>query len=162
MAKRELLETTLTQRDEIISKINELDGLVVAYFSQFQKTTTGQQSVGEVSFPFVDLCANKAEMFPEILAGTFNKADFNLKASAVDDFFAFKQKIAETVAKWDTAAKICKSDAMYYANEYYGIIQKEAGRNTKYKPTLDELTPFYKKSKADKTTLKTGVVPSNN
>jgi hypothetical protein len=162
MAKREILETTLTQREDILSKINELDNLVVAYFSQFQKATVGQQSIGDSSLPFVDTCANKVETFPEILSGTFNKADFNLKSSAVDDFFAFKQKITDAIAKWDNTAKICKSDAMYYANEFYGIIQKEAGRNTKYKPTLDELTPFYRKSKTDKTTVKAGLVASNN
>jgi hypothetical protein len=162
MAKREILEATLTQREDILAKINELDNLVVAYFSQYQKTTVGQQSIGDSSLPFVDTCVNNVETYPEILSGTFNKSDFNVKVSAVNDFFAFKQKIADTIAKWDTAAKICKTDAMYYANEYYGIIQKEAGRNTKYKPTLDELTPFYKKSKAEKTPLKTGLVPSSN
>jgi hypothetical protein len=162
MARREIMENTLTQRDEIISKINELDSLVVSYFSQFQKATAGQQSIGESSMPFVDTCAKNVETYPEILSGTFNKADFNLKTGAVDDFFAFKQKIADIATKWDTAAKICKTDAMYYANEYYGILQKEAGRNTKYKPTLDELTPFYKKSKTEKAIIKPMVAASNN
>jgi hypothetical protein len=162
MAKREILETTLTQREEILAKITELDSLVVAYFSQFQKTTVGQQSVGESSLPFMDTCANNVETYPEILSSTFNKADFNLKAGAVADFFTFKLKAADTIAKWDTAAKICKTDAMYYANEYYHILQKEAGRNTKYKPTLDVLVPFYKKSKAEKVTAKPVLVASNN
>ena len=49
---------------------------------------------------------------------------------------------------------------MYYANEYYRIIQKEAVRNTKYKPTLDELTPFYKRSnKAADSKTKTAPTP---
>ncbi len=164
MAKREIMATASVQRDEIVSKIKELDELIGQFFGQFEKATKGQQSMGDSSCTFVDNCIKKLEMYPEILSGTFNKEDFNVKNGAVTDFFAFKQKIAETVAKLETNAKICKTDAMYYANEYYGIIQKEAVRNTKYKPTLDELTPFYKRSnKTDKTDdTKTKTVKATN
>jgi hypothetical protein len=163
MAKREILETTITQRAEILSKIAELDNMVVAYFGQYHKMTPGQQSIGEASLPFLEKCVGKIEMYPEILSSTFNKEDFNDKASGVADFMAFKQKLTEAINKWDSNAKICKSDAMYYANEYYSIIQKEAGRNTRYKPTLDELTSFYKKSKPEKPAAQKGTVaPSTN
>lgn len=146
MAKREIVGTVSVQKEEIIAKIKELDGLVTEFLGQFEKATTGQQSIGDSSLTFLENCTKKVQVYPEILSGTFNKEDFMVKAGGVNDFFAVKQKIAEALAGWETSAKICKTDAMYYANEYYGIIQREAVRNTKYKPTLEELTPFYKRS----------------
>ena len=159
MAKRELVGTVSVQKDEIIAKIKELDGLVTEFLSQFEKATTGQQAIGDASLTFIENCTKKVQVFPEILSGTFNKEDFAIKASGVSDFFAVKQKIAEALIGWETSAKICKTDAMYYANEYYGIIQREAVRNTKYKPTLEELTPFYKRSNKS-TDSKTKTAPA--
>ena len=145
MAKREIVDTVSVQKDEIMAKIKELNDLVTAFLGQFEKATTGQQSIGDASLTFIENCAKKVQVYPEILSGTFNKEDFSVKTIGVSDFFAVKQKIAEALVNWEILAKICKTDAMYYANEYYSIIQKEATRNTKYKPTLEELTPFYKK-----------------
>ena len=146
MAKRELVGTVSVQKVEIMAKIKELDELVALYFSQFEKATPGQKSIGDGAITFVENCAKKVPLYPEILSGTFNQEDFIVKSGGVSDFFSFKQKIAEALNGWDSAIKICKTDAMYYANEYYGIIQREAVRNNKYKPTLEELTPFYKRS----------------
>ena len=146
MAKREIVGTVSVQKDEIMAKIKELNELVALYFSQFEKATPGQKSIGDGGITFVENCAKKVPVYPEILSGTFNQEDFLVKAGGVSDFFAFNQKIAEALTGWESSIKICKTDAMYYANEYYGIIQREAVRNNKYKPTLEELTPFYKRS----------------
>ena len=146
MAKREIVGTISVQKDEIMAKIKELNELVALYFSQFEKATPGQRSIGDSAITFVENCAKKVPVYPEILSGTFNQEDFLVKAGGVSDFFAFNQKMAEAISGWETSVKICKTDAMYYANEYYGIIQREAVRNNKYKPTLEELTPFYKRS----------------
>ena len=146
MAKREIVGTIGVQKDEIMAKIKELNELVALYFSQYEKATPGQKSIGDSAITFVENCAKKVPVYPEILSGTFNQEDFLVKAGGVSDFFAFNQKMAEAISGWETSVKICKTDAMYYANEYYGIIQREAVRNNKYKPTLEELTPFYKRS----------------
>ena len=151
MAKREFVATTTPTSEDILAKISELDNMLFAFFNQFSKTTPGLQSIGEVGLPFVEKCAEKVPNFPEILSATFDKSDFNIKLAGVQDFFTFKQRIMEMLAQRESSAKTCKTDAMYFANEYYGIVQKEAARTLTYKPTLDELMPFYKKSKADKT-----------
>lgn len=162
MAKREILDTANVQKSDIVAKINELDGLVEAFLMQFHKATNGQQSLGDNKIPFAEICAKKAVAFPEVLPGTYNTEDFSNKLTALTDFNGFKNSLSELMVKWETAARICKLDAMYYANEFYGIIQKEATRNTKYKPTLEELTPYYKR-KADKNAEekgKNGTVPT--
>jgi hypothetical protein len=151
MAKRDIVATATPTSEEILAKISELDSMLFAFFSQFNKTTPGQQSIGDASLPFVEKCAEKVPNFPEILSATFDKTDFNVKLAGVQDYFTFKQKILEMLAQRESSAKTCKTDAMYFANEYYGIVQKEAARAVMYKPTLDELMPFYKKSKSDKT-----------
>lgn len=151
MAKREIVATATPTSEEILAKISELDNMLFAFFSQFNKTTPGQQSIGDLSLSFVEKCAEKVPNFPEILAATFDKTDFSVKLAGVQDFFIFKQKILEMLAQRESNVKTCKTDAMYFANEYYGIVQKEAARTIIYKPTLDELMPFYKKSKSDKT-----------
>ena len=135
MAKRETSETMVSQSEEIFAKITELDTLVAQFFSQFEKTTAGLQSAGETSLPFLESCVSKLGVYPEILSGTFNKNDFSIKVRALKDYFSFSKKILEALSNWDAEAKICKTDGMYYGNEYYNIIQKEAARNTKYKPT---------------------------
>lgn len=54
---------------------------------------------------------------------------------------------------------------MYSANKFYDIIQVDAKDNIKYKPALDELTAFYKKSTREKPlerkTAKDGLGASN-
>jgi hypothetical protein len=149
MAKRDnLVADAPVLKADILNKIDELDAMVEQYFSQFHKATAGQRSISEATVPFVQTCVAKMNEYPEILSGTFNKEDFTAKAQGVTEFFELEDKLEQMNAKWEMAAKICKTDAMYYANEFYSIIQKEAARNTRYKPTCDVLTAFYKRSKS--------------
>ena len=135
-------------REAIMTKIDELTAAVAAYFAPFEKTTNGQQAMGETSLTFVEDCDKKADLFPEVLAGTFPKSEFKLKLGAVLDFFAFKQKIDDAVVEWDKAAKLCKADAMYYANKIYAAFQSQD--DLKYQPTIEELRAFYKKTVSEK------------
>ena len=104
MAKRELVGTVSVQKAEIIAKIKELDVLVTEFLGQFEKATTGQQSIGDSSLTFIENCTKKVQVYPEILSGTFNKEDFAIKSGGVSDFFAVKQKIAEALTNWETLA----------------------------------------------------------
>ena len=150
MAKREMSITGNKERDAIMTKVDELNDLVIAYFNKFEKTTEGQKSIGELGYKFVETCAGKILLFPEILSATFNQADFVAKQEGAADFFAFKKRLFDGLLQWETSAKICKTDAMFYANDYYNILKREAKNGTKYKPTFSELTPFYKKSSSEK------------
>ena len=154
MAKKEMSITGNKERDAIMSKIDELNDLVIAYFNKFEKTTEGQKSIGELGYKFVETCANKMPLFPEILSATFNQADFAAKQEGTADFFAFKKRLFDGLLQWELSAKICKTDAMFYANDYYNILKREASKGTKYKPTAAELTLFYKKSSSEKVLAK--------
>jgi hypothetical protein len=150
MAKRELIASVNSERDEILAKMDELEVLTANYFLKFTKTTKGQQSIGDASLDFVVNCAIKADLYPEILSANFNKVDFKEKLDGVNDFFTFKQKILSSINKWDLDAKVCKTDSMFYANKIYSIIQSDAKESVKYQPACDELKNFYKKSASDK------------
>ena len=146
MATGEITTTSIPTKADISAKIEDVTIMVRAYFSQFTKTTSGQQLMGESSLKFAEDCDRKAAIFPEVLSGNFDKADAKLKLGGAQDFFAFKKKVMEALNEWEIAAKICKSDAMFYANKLYNAIQSEAKDNVKYQPTLDELKAFYKKT----------------
>ena len=146
MSKTIISEVGVPTKADIMAKIDDLTVSVRAYFSVFVKSTSGQQLMGESSLKFAEDCEKQAKIFPEVLSGTHDKDDAQLKLSGARDFFAMKNKVMDAVGEWDVSAKICKSDAMYYANKFYGAIQEEAKQNVKYQPTLDELKAFYKKT----------------
>ena len=146
MKKRELLNQSEVTKEAILAKIQELSDMVAVYFVKFEKTTDGTQSVGDVSIKFVEKCSENIPLYPEILAATFKQADALVKMGGVFDFFVFKKLVMAMLLEWEKAAKICKSDAMSYSNEYYGILKKAGSKEVKYRPALDELTPFFKRS----------------
>lgn len=150
MAERDLSSTNNPERAEILAKMEELDALVVTYFLKFTKTTQGKSSIADASFDFVNTCAEKAELFPEVVPGTLDKPDYKEKLAGVNDFFAFKQRIMKAIGKWDTSAMVCKTDAMFYTNRIYNNFKVEAKSAVKYKPAYNELLPYYKKSTSDK------------
>lgn len=151
MGKRALIQSESQERADILAKMDELETLVANYFSKFSKTTKGQLSIGDITVEFVKKCDEKIDLYPEVLSQNFNKADFEAKFGGVLDFFEFKKKMLKSIGNWDISAKVCKTDAMFYANKFYGIIQIEANESVKYKPVFDELTSFYKKTASDKT-----------
>lgn len=150
MAERDLSSSNNPERAEILAKMEELDTLVVNYFLKFTKTTQGKSSIGDGSFDFVNTTAEKAELFPEVVPNTLDKADYKLKLAGVNDFFAFKQRIIKAIGKWDTSALVVKTDSMFYTNRIYNNFKVEAKNAVKYQPAYNELLPYYKKSGGDK------------
>jgi hypothetical protein len=149
--KRDIVNTTEVVTIETIeNKYNELRELVDLYTQQFTKKTIGLQSVGEVGIDFTEKCFAKAQLFPEILPGTFDITDFQLKAGGLKDIQGMVFKLVVLVNKLDAPLKICKTDAKFYSNKFYSLIQEESNNSAKYLPTLSELTAFYKRSKSDK------------
>ena len=149
MKKRELLNQSEVTKEAILAKIQELSDMVAVYFSTFEKTTNGTQSVGDIGFKFVETCSATMPDYPEILAATFNQADALVKMGGVFDFFAFKKRVMAMLLEWEKSASICKTDAMFYANKYYGVLKQEASTTAKYRPAYNELMPFYKKSASE-------------
>ena len=148
MAKRGFIASENPAREAIMEKIDDLTISVRSYFAPFQKTTVGQQAMGEASLKFAEDCDVKADLYPEVLKGTFKKDDFKLKLGGSSDFFAFKQKVGDAVEEWEKSANICKGDAMHYANKIYQAFQGED--DVKYQPTMEELKAFYKKTVSEK------------
>ena len=146
MPKATISEVGVPTKADIMAKIDDLTVSVRAYFSVFVKSTPCQQLMGESSLKFSEDCYKQAKIFPEVLSGTHDDNDAQIKLSGAKDFFAIKSKVMEAVGEWDVSAKICKSDTMFYANKFYGAFQTEAKQNVKYQPTLDELKAFYKKT----------------
>lgn len=140
---------TQPQKEDILQKIAEVGDLIKLYFSAFTKSTGGQGRVGSASLEFIKNCHKYSVLTPDILSASFAKDDFNAKKNGVVDLFDFTNALNGIVTESDVSAKICKNDAMYYANDYYTVLKKEAGRSNLYTPYFQVVEPFYKKSKSD-------------
>lgn len=147
MAKRDV--SLNPQKEEILQKIEEVGDLIKQYFDPYVKLTSGQGRVGPASLEFIKNCHKYSLLTPDILSPSFPKDDFLTKKNGVEDLFDFVDALNNIGSNGDVSAKICKNDSMYYANDYYFILKKEAGRNNTYKPYFEVIEPFYKKSKAD-------------
>ncbi len=159
MGKRTIVsaDTTTNTDNTLLVEINnliaQLSSKVVEYLGSYTKTTQGKKSTGDVSLQFLKDCYQGVLEHPEILAPSFDKEDFSAKLTAIITFNLLEGKIFEAISdKWATNLMICKTDAMNYANEFYGIVQREANKDVKYQPLLDTLKSFYKKSKTDNST----------
>ena len=155
MAQRAVLSSDTTSTDDpklvlIQSLISQLSLAVVDYLGDYSKNTAGKKSTGDYSFEFVKECFQGMVDFPELLAATFNKEDFTSKSGALARFFSIRAAITEAIdKKWATNLMICKTDSLNYANEFYGIVQREAAKSLKYQPLLIKLKAYYKKTKSD-------------
>lgn len=143
------ISTTNPQKEVILQKIAEVGDLIQLYFSTYVKQTSGQGRVGPTSLEFIKNCHKYSVLTPEILSVSFPKDDFLAKKNGVVDLLEFTAALNNIVAEGDVSAKICKNDAMYYANDYYTVLKREAGRNNLYKPYFEVVEPFHKKSKSD-------------
>ena len=150
MKKEKTLIAGDTKIEDIMALAAQYEQAVKNYVSQFTKTTNGTQSMGEAGYDFTVKCHVKKDLFPEILPGTFDVADFDAKMEGLSGLNQIRKQNDKINKYMDEATKICKTDAKFYANEFYGMIKKESNRSAKYKTTLDELTPFYKKSTTEK------------
>jgi hypothetical protein len=138
----------------VFTKMGEMGGAIIDYFSDFTKVTNGAKSIKDetdATLFFVIDSYKGMLAFPEILSATFNKADFSLKVMGLLHFFLFKSKVNEVLDnQWNTSVGICKTDALFYANKFYNLIKEET--DPKYKPLTDSLREYYKKTKqSDKT-----------
>lgn len=137
----------------VFTKMSETGLAIVDYFSDYAKVTNGKKSINDdtdASIIFIADCYKGMLTYPEILSSKFNKEDFSLKIMGLMHFFLFKSKMQEVIQnQWDTSVMICKTDALYYANEFYAIITKEAERDNKYKPLAESLKEYYKKKKKE-------------
>jgi hypothetical protein len=135
----------------VFTKMSEMGVAIIDFFNDFTKVTDGAKSIADDNDGTLFFLADAYKgmlTYPEILSGTFNKADFTLKIMGLFHFFLFKSKVKEVLdSQWNTSVVICKTDAMYYANEFYAIITKEAKRDNKYKPLADSLAEYYKRTK---------------
>lgn len=158
MAKRAILSSDTTpDRDP---RLIEIDGLVaqlsikiVDFLGDFSKSTLGKKSVADYSLEFIKLCYKGVLENPRIVAQSFNQEDFGAKLAALVSYTLLNAKITEAINdKWATNLMICKTDALNYANEFYGIVQREAAKDIQYQPLLDSLKVYYKKAKSEEKT----------
>jgi hypothetical protein len=137
----------------VFTKMAETGIAIADYFSDYAKVTDGKKSVNDdtdATLFFIADCYKGMLAYPEILSAKFNKEDFTLKIMGLMHFFLFRSKMQEVISnQWNTSVMICKTDALYYANEFYGIITREAARDNKYKPLAESLKVYYKKTKKD-------------
>lgn len=142
---------------EIDSLLSQLSIIVVDFLGDFSKSTLGKKSVADYSLEFIKLCYKGVLDNPRIVAESFNKADFGSKLAALISYTLLTAKIEAAINdKWSTNLMICKTDALNYANEFYGIVQREAVKDLQYQPLLDSLKAYYKKAKSeDKTATDT-------
>lgn len=129
MAKRAFISSDTSTDDPklvlIYSLISQLSAAIVDYLGDFSKTTSGKKSTGDYSLEFIKACFQGITDFPEILAQSYNKDDFSVKASALVNFFSFQASINEDInKKWETNLMICKTDSLNYANEFYAIVKR--------------------------------------
>jgi hypothetical protein len=158
MGKRAIISSdTIADTDAALVEIDNIISLlstkIVDYLGDFTKSTMGKKSTGDVSLEFMKLAYKGCVDNPEILAASFKKEDFAAKLAALVAFTMLENKIREAInTKWATNLMICKTDALNYANEFYGIVQREAGKEVKYQPLYDSLKVYYKKSKQQEAT----------
>jgi hypothetical protein len=150
MAKRNLMVTSAANnvaKEDILLKTADIRLAILALFSRYQKKTDGAKSIADAGIDFALLCAEKVPLYPEILSATFEKDDFLEKIEAIADYRDVRAVLVALLDDMDKNVKGIKTDVLAYANEYYGIIQREAERKAKYRTDYDQLKPFYKKSK---------------
>jgi high-affinity Fe2+/Pb2+ permease len=153
MKKEKTLVAEITKIEDIMALATQYEQAVKDYVSQFTKTTNGTQSMGDSGYEFSMKCQVKKDMFPEILPGTFDADDFDLKMTGLLNLNQIRKQNEKINRYMEEATKICKTDGKFYANEFYSMIKKESSRSAKYKTTVDELMPFYKKSTTEKSDL---------
>ncbi len=151
MKKEKTLLATETKIEDIMALAVQYEEAVKNYVSQFTKITNGTQSMGEAGYEFSLKCQVKKDAFPEILPGTYDATDFDDKMTGLLNLNQIRKKNDKINRYMEEATKICKTDGKFYANEFYSMIKKESNRSAKYKTTVDELMPFYKKSTTEKT-----------
>lgn len=132
-------------RQDLLMRLTEIKLLGSKHFGQFKKTTLGEKTINDPSVDFVVKCSETADKFPEILSRKFDKGDYDSKLMGTLDFFAFKNFMLDILEGWEEDASICKKDTLYYSNEVYSNVKKEAKKDPLYAPTLQALEPYYKK-----------------
>jgi hypothetical protein len=158
MAKRAILSSdNNSDRDprliDIDNLVAQLSTKIVDFLGDFSKSTLGKKSVSDYSLEFIKIAYQGVLDNPKIVAESFGKEDFGAKLGAIITYSLLTASITAAINdKWATNLMICKTDALNYANEFYGIVQREALKDVKYQPLLDSLKVFYKKTKSsDKT-----------
>jgi hypothetical protein len=157
MAKRALVSSSETSIDTTNAKlivvndlIDQLSFAVADLLGNFDKATSGKSPAGDTRLEFIKAAHQGTIDFPEILAQSFNKSDFSDKLTAALTYYVLRNSINKAIDdKWADNLSVCNTDAFNYANEFYGIIQREAAKNVKYAPYFAKLKAYYKRTKAD-------------
>ena len=153
MKNKEIMaELPVPTIEEIMVAGNAYAELVARYVVPFTKKTDGTKSMGDVGFIFAENARKRKDQYPEVASGTFDADEFDVKMDGVTNMNTIKALNKNIDKSMDEALVICKTDALSFANEFYGYLLKVKDRLVKYKTAFDELAPFYSKSKAEKVT----------
>ena len=127
--------------------IGQLSFAIADLLGNFDKVTFGKKSAADTSLEFIKTAYQGTLDYPEILAQSFNKSDFADKLTALLTYSLLRNTINKAIDdKWANNLLVCNTDAFNYANEFYGIVQREAAKDVKYIPLFNTLKAFYKKT----------------
>ena len=142
-------DSTVPTIEEVLAAGNAYADLVARYVAPYTKKTDGTRSMGEAGYTFAENAQKRKDQYPEVAPGTFDGDELDVKfdgVTGINKVRVLNKKINDST---DEALVICKTDAIFLANKFYGHLQ--GVRNiAKYKTAYDELSPYYRKSSSEK------------
>ena len=142
------ISAVLSDEDKAIikSSFNTAVQKMPFLFMATKEEKTARQNLGDGS-DFVLKALNVVQNRGEIMPQTFNPAEFQKDQLLHQQLYDVQINLMPILQKLQDTITILGQELMEQSNSVYGQLQIAAKRDSSLKPLLDEMKPFYEKTK---------------
>jgi hypothetical protein len=129
---------------DIKKKLNEIRSAMPFLLSLTKEERTNKQNIGQGGVGFGKAALKAAQTHDEILPAKFSAAEFEKDVVLYEQLQMLISDLSTLCQNMDDTILLLGQEIMEQSNDMYDIVKLAAKRENKYKPTLNDISIYYK------------------
>lgn len=145
MVNRISAELSAESLTDIKKKISDIRTELPFLLSLTKEERRQKQNMGQGGVGFGKAALKAAQTHSEVLPVKFNAAEFNKDVALYESLQAILSDLSTLCQNVDDTVLLLGQEIMEQSNDVYEVMKLAGKRENKYKPTVEELSTFYKR-----------------
>jgi hypothetical protein len=154
MVNRISAEMNKESISDIKKKLNEIRSTMPFLLSLTKEERKNKQNIGQGGIGFGKAALKAAQTHEEILPAKFSVVEFERDVVLYEQLQMLLSDVSTLCQNVDDTILLLGQEIMEQSNDMYDIVKLAAKRENKYKPTLDDISIYYKSRGKKSTTEK--------
>lgn len=150
MVNRISAELSAESMSDIKKKISDIRDDLPFLLSMTKEERRQKQNMGQGGVGFGKAALKAAQTHSEVLPVKFNAEEFNKDVVLYEQLQAILSDLSTLCQNVDDTVLLLGQEIMEQSNDVYDVMKLAGKRENKYKPTVEELSTYYKRKNSRK------------